>query len=101
MTLFNKTEYSYLEDIKLSKELVSKFKKEIITILKDFELYILLNQQNSTLTKLIQLLDLIFVGNELRPEKSASWAPWEKSSSRWVRLGQRWASSCSTCTHRG
>ena len=34
MTLVNKTEYSYLEDIKLSKELVSKFIKEIITILK-------------------------------------------------------------------
>jgi hypothetical protein len=41
---------------------------------------------------------LILVGKALRPEKSASWAPWEKSSSRWVRLGQRWDSSCSTCT---
>ena len=33
---------------------------------------------------------LILVGKDERPEKSASWAPWLKSSSRWVRLGQRW-----------
>jgi hypothetical protein len=32
---------------------------------------------------------LIFVGKALSPEKSASCAPCEKSSSRWVRLGQR------------
>ena len=41
---------------------------------------------------------LIFVGNEERPEKSASWAPWLKSSSRWVRLGHLWANSLRTST---
>ena len=41
---------------------------------------------------------LILVGNEERPEKSASWAPWLKSSSRWVRLGHLWASSLRTST---
>ena len=41
---------------------------------------------------------LILVGNEDRPEKSASWAPWLKSSRRWVRLGHLWASSLRTST---
>ena len=33
---------------------------------------------------------LILVGKEPRLEKSASCAPWEKSSNRWVRLGHLW-----------
>ena len=34
--------------------------------------------------------DLILVGKDPRLWKSASWAPWEKSSRRWVRFGHLW-----------
>ena len=30
------------------------------------------------------------VGRMSHLEKSASWAPWEKSRSRWVRFGHLW-----------
>ena len=47
------------------------------------------------------ILCLILVGKALSPEKSASWAPWEKSRSKCVRFGHLWANSLRTSTVMG